>query len=128
MWLRYRLYLSGRRLFATRSQEAERPSFASRGYCVFVHVCFTTFIDSGLFVVRGASHTTVVCAHVFYGLDQRLFGLAGSIPPPGAAARTQVGVLSTAMMRIAESFFAEPSLMLRLLLILPLCQWVVYLA
>ena len=55
--------------------------------------------------MRGASHTIVVCVHVFYGLGQRLFGLAGSIPPPGAAARTQVGVLFTAMMRIAESFF-----------------------
>jgi len=77
------------------------------------------------FCLRGASHTTVDCAHVFYGLDQRLFGLAGSIPPPGAAARTQVGVLFTARMRIAESFFV---VLLRLLLIPPICQWVVYLA
>ena len=104
MWLRYRLCLSSRRLFATRSQEAERPSFAPRVYCFFVHIY--SFIDSGLFVMRGASHTIVVCVHVFYGLGQRLFGLAGSIPPPGAAARTQVGVLSTAMMRIAESFIS----------------------
>ena len=64
------------------------------------------------FCLRDASHTTVVCVHVFYGLDQRLLGLAGSIPPPGAAARTQVGVLFTAMMRITKSFFVKPSLML----------------
>ena len=52
-------------IFATRSQEAEGPSFASRGYCVFVHVYFTTFIDSGL-SVYGAPLTPQWIAPMFF--------------------------------------------------------------
>ena len=52
-------------IFATRSQEAERPSFASRVYCVFVHVCFTTIIDSGL-SVYGAPLTPQWIAPMFF--------------------------------------------------------------